>query len=374
MAGEAPICNGVLFDEFGYTSNTAAGRDVLDGSHVAPIGTNQATLDLFAVVADIRQRIPQDSVSICITPQQWRRYWQAVNEETSSSESGLHFGHYVVGSASDIISYYHAARVTVIIAHTIQLERWSRGLSVMLEKTLGVTLVTKLRAILLMEADFNATNRNRMMEKTREYNLMPEEIFSERNRMADDGTLSKTLFYDLARQARVPAAIASVDASNCYDRIAHAMASLVIQAFGVPPTAAELMLSMIENMTFFLRTGFGDSTSFAGGGVSIKTQGMCQGNGTSPACWAVISICILIAHRQKGHGEIHLPCDKTEEAPLHHFVRGRHGHPPYQSYERREGRRSPRPDPSQCQQLGKFTHCHRRGPTTSKVFLFNHLL
>jgi hypothetical protein len=29
----------------------------------------------------------------------------------------------------------------------------------MLEKTLGVTLVTKLQAILLMEADFNATNK-----------------------------------------------------------------------------------------------------------------------------------------------------------------------------------------------------------------------
>ena len=306
LAGEAPICNGALFDEFGYTANTAAGREVLDGTYVAPDGTDQPTLELFAAVAEIRKRIPQDSVPICITPQQWRQYWRAVNEETSSSESGLHFGHYVVGSASDIISYYHAARVTVVIAHAIQLERWSRGLSVMLEKTLGVTLVTKLRAILLMEADFNATNKiiygNRMMGKAREYNLMPEEIFSERNRMADDGTLSKTLFCDLARQARVPAAIASVDASNCYDRIAHAMASLVFQAFGVPPTATESMLGTIENMKFFLRTGFGDSTSFAGGGISIKTQGMCQGNGASPAGWAVISICILSAHGKKGHG------------------------------------------------------------------------
>jgi hypothetical protein len=157
-----------------------------------------------------------------------------------------------------------------------------------------------------MEADSNATNKiiygNRMMEKARKYNLMPEEIFSERNRMADDGTLSKTLFCDLARQARVPAAIASVDASNCYDRIAHAMASLIFQAFGVPLTAAETMLGTIENMKFFLRMGFGDSTSFAGGGISIKTQGMCQGNGASPARWAVISICILSAHGKKGHG------------------------------------------------------------------------
>jgi hypothetical protein len=31
-------------------------------------------------------------------------------------------------------------------------------------------------------------------------------------------------------------------------------------------------------------------------------QGLCQGNGTLPAGWAVISICILNAHGKKGHG------------------------------------------------------------------------
>jgi hypothetical protein len=217
-----------------------------------------------------------------------------------SLESGLHFGHYIVASNSDIISHYHAARVTVTLAHTVQLERWSRGLSVMLEKTLGVTLVTKLRAILLMEGDFNATQ---MMNYARKHHLVPEEIFNEKNRIADDGTLCKTLFYDISHQARVPAAIALVDAPNCYDRIAHhAMALLISQAFGVPLTAVETMLGAIENMKFFLRTGFGDSTLFTGGGISIKTQGLMQGNGESPAGWAVISICILGAHGKRGHG------------------------------------------------------------------------
>jgi hypothetical protein len=176
----------------------------------------------------------------------------------------------------------------------------------MLAKTLRVTLVTELWAILLMEGDFNAANKivygTRMLENARKHQLMPEEIFSERNRMADNGTLCKTLFYDITRQARVPAAIASVDAYNCYDRIAHAMASMIFQAFGVPTTAMESMLGAIENMKIFLRTGCGDLKSFAGGGISIKMQGLCQGNGTSPAGWAVISICILRAHGKKGHG------------------------------------------------------------------------
>jgi hypothetical protein len=63
--------------------------------------------------------------------------------------------------------------------------------------------------------------------------------------------VAKTLFYNVTCQARVPAAIPSVDASNCYDRIAHTMASLVFQALGVPESAIGLMLSAIGNMKFF---------------------------------------------------------------------------------------------------------------------------
>ena len=218
MAGEAPICNSKLFDKFVYTANTTAARAVLDGTYVAPEGSDQATLDLFAEVAEICRRVPQDPVSVCITPQQWKRYRKVVNKEMPLLESSLHCGHYIVGCTSDIITHYHAAQVSVVIAHAIQLECWSCGLLVMLEKTLGATLVTKLRSILLMEADFNATNKiiygNRMMAMAREHDLMPDEIFSEKNRMADDGTLSKTLFCDLVRQARAPAANASIDASN----------------------------------------------------------------------------------------------------------------------------------------------------------------
>jgi hypothetical protein len=176
----------------------------------------------------------------------------------------------------------------------------------MLEKMFGVRLVSKLRAILLMEADFNAMNKEvygvRMMDNARRYKLIPEEIFSEQNRTADDGGLAKTLFYDIARQMRTPAAIASVDASNCYDWIAHAMASLIFQSFGVESTTVSAMLGTIQEMKFFLRTAYGDSKTFAGSSIKIKTQGLGQGNGASPAGWCVISIVILRAHGAKGHG------------------------------------------------------------------------
>ena len=185
----------------------------------------------------------------------------------------------------------------------------------MLQKLFGCSLITKLRSILLMEADFNSANKQiygiRMLGNARRFNLMPEEVYSERNRMADDGTLTKVIAYDIIRQSRRPAGIASVDADNCYDRIAHAIASLVFQAFGVPSSAAECMLTTIQEMKFFLRTGFGDSSDFASSQFEIKTQGLCQGNGASPAGWAVVSICLINAHKKKGHGG-HFLCPITK--------------------------------------------------------------
>jgi hypothetical protein len=48
-----------------------------------------------------------------------------------------------------------------------------------------------------MEANFNATNKiiygQRMLQQARKYKLIPEEIYSERNRLADNGTLAKVL-------------------------------------------------------------------------------------------------------------------------------------------------------------------------------------
>ena len=54
-----------------------------------------------------------------------------------------------------------------------------------------------------------------MLDKARRQNLMPEEVFSEHNKMADDGTLTKVLTYDIIRQTRRSAGLVSVDADNC---------------------------------------------------------------------------------------------------------------------------------------------------------------
>jgi hypothetical protein len=305
LAEQAPICQGGLRGEFGYMANTPAAKAVLEGKYQFPEDCDIGTRDLLNEAAAIREIIPEGSVDTMIRSDAWIDKWTHTDEATSSSKSGRHFGHYISGTKSEYINHHHALKSSICLKRGFALERWSSGLSCMLEKKAGCRLLSKLRSILLMEGDFNANNKLiygvRMMDNVRRYGLMEEEIYSEQGKTAEDGALAKVLFYDIVRWCRLCASISCVDASNCYDSIAHAIASIIFQACGVPVEGVQAMLEAIQEMKYFLRTAFGDSTAFANSKIEIKYQGLCQGNGAAPAGWAVISIAIIRAHKKRGH-------------------------------------------------------------------------
>jgi hypothetical protein len=276
LAEDAPICSGPLRGQFGYNAVTKTAKAILSGQYAYSPEFDQGTREICGECARIRCMIPKNSISTHVTKEDYQRQWKGRREMSSSSISGKHFGHYIAGTQSDHISHFHALKATLIMKRGIVLDRWARGLSVMLEKMFGCALITKLRSILLMEADFNSTNKmiygQWTLHTARCYKLVPEEIYSKQNCLADDGTLAKVLFYDIVRQTKLPAGISSADADNCYDWICHPIASMVFQSLGIPKPAIVSMLSTIQDMKFYLRTGFGDSKDYAGatGGVKLK--------------------------------------------------------------------------------------------------------
>ncbi len=201
------------------------------GSYEYPPDFDKAKREIFDECAKIWLAIPVDLVATTITPEARQSHWLKADEKTFSSFSGHHFGHYIAGLRSDHVTVLHAFVASLVTNRGMVLDRWSKDISVMLGKFFGCSLITKLCSILLMEMDFNATNKViysiRMLHNMRKYKLMPEEIYSERNCLADDGTLSKVLFYDIVQQLWCPAGLALVDSDNCYDCIAHPMASMV---------------------------------------------------------------------------------------------------------------------------------------------------
>ena len=97
-------------------------------------------------------------VDITIIAEDFQHYRKGAKEHTSSSYSKLHFGHWKTRAGSDYILDIHTLKLSLITASGVTPERWVQGLNDMLEKATGVALATKLRAILLMETDFNYHN------------------------------------------------------------------------------------------------------------------------------------------------------------------------------------------------------------------------
>ena len=204
-------------------------------------------------------------VDIMVTVDDFKHYWRRDKERTSSSYSKLHFGHYKLAAFLDYLLEVHVLKLSLISKTGLAPERWAQGLSVMLEKIAGVAVVTKLRAILLMEANFNFHNKlifgKRMMDFARRHGMVPEEIYSEKERTAEDAVLHQVLAYDIAQKKQTLLIVASVDAAQCYDRIAHGIAALSMRAVKVPENSIHCMLKPIQEMEFFIHNAFGESST-----------------------------------------------------------------------------------------------------------------
>ena len=122
---------------FGYNSVTPIAKAILQGTCQYPPDFDEATKEILQECALIRIRVPKNSVTTTITPEDWTNHWRRAREETSSSTSGRHFGHYKAGLQSQYVSYLQALQATLVVKRGIVLERWSNGLSVMLEKIFG---------------------------------------------------------------------------------------------------------------------------------------------------------------------------------------------------------------------------------------------
>jgi hypothetical protein len=164
------------------------------------------------------------------------------------------------------------------------MDRWVSALTVLLEKEFGNIYLDKMRAICLMEADFNWLMKlvftKRMMDQAYDAGIIPLEQLARRGTRAAHGILCKVLFCNMIRVVHLVARLPSVDLGNCYDAVSHPIASIALQALKVPIMMIVLALSVLQTMTFYLRTGYGVSQQGYGGSPDDPTFGLGQGNGS----------------------------------------------------------------------------------------------
>ena len=160
LAHSAPIMKSLLGNWLRYLSDESLARSIIMGTYEFPSDLDPATKLVLEEIGKLGVKILNGEGSkIVFTPDDFKLFWQKVNKFTSSSMSGVHYGHYKAAIQDELISEVLALQLTVVAKSGIPPENWSVGLQVMLEKIAGVCLVDKLRAIQLYEADFNCYNQ-----------------------------------------------------------------------------------------------------------------------------------------------------------------------------------------------------------------------
>ena len=141
--------------KFGYMGETKEAQDILNDNFDPSPTLGKYTNKFLSFVAN-RPRLP--TFSNKVTTKDFQEFWSGARESTASSMSGRHFGHYKAASKSNFLSSLHASIANAACTTGATLDRWTKGMTVILEKVAGNIRVDKLRAILLMEADFNFMN------------------------------------------------------------------------------------------------------------------------------------------------------------------------------------------------------------------------
>jgi hypothetical protein len=130
----------------------------------------------------------------------------------------LHFGTWKAGSFSETITELDALLTDIPLQTGHSPLRWRVAIDALILKKPGVTLLEKLRTVVLFQGDFNYLNKyivlNMMKDGEAYKQLEWEQYGSREENNAIEQALEKVLYFDLIRQARMDAAMRSNDAKS----------------------------------------------------------------------------------------------------------------------------------------------------------------
>jgi hypothetical protein len=203
VARGAPILQDArLYGNFGFLANTVSADQVLQSSFIYPENMDTHTKLLLQEAQHIFHKLSKEEVVDSVITTDFQSYWRHSNEDIQSSKSGRHFGHYKAANFDRYLSAMHTAKLTLAASTGITLACWGNGLTVLLEKVFGNIYIDKMRAICLLEANYNCLNKfvfaKQMMDKAFEGDIIPAEQFAKRGSQATEGVQRSGLFCGIA--------------------------------------------------------------------------------------------------------------------------------------------------------------------------------
>jgi len=136
---DTPLLTSPLLETFGECGKSKVMAQVL-GKFTPPPNCDKYA-EKFLLAVSCPQTIsnigPRLLTSYC-------QSWQKTRESTSSSASGIHFGHYIARTFNPEILVMNVTIADIPLQTGFLYERWKTGLNIMIEKTMGDFNVKKL--------------------------------------------------------------------------------------------------------------------------------------------------------------------------------------------------------------------------------------
>ncbi len=144
LSMSAPITMSSLRSQLGFLSDADFAASLLAGEVHIPWDVNKLTAMILEEVICLFQLLQEGHSVVTLGDKQFQYYWQRCKEPTSSSISGIHFGHYKSAAYSDVITNFLSQKITLTAQGGCPPDHWGHGLQVMLDKVARVALVNKL--------------------------------------------------------------------------------------------------------------------------------------------------------------------------------------------------------------------------------------
>ncbi|MGH7974392.1 MAG: hypothetical protein ACREBR_02605, partial [bacterium] len=303
QAEETPFASGQLADKIGNTGSGIVVDQILNGTFQHQHELLPETNKFIEGLAAKKEVAEGHHIPVTFTSNEFRKSTDKIRENTGSSPSGRHVGHYKAAVSHPHLNWIHATMAQLPAQYGFAPLRWQHAIDKMLEKSPGVSKITRLRIIQLLEYDFNFVMKliigRRLMWFAQGKGYLRDEQYGSRpGRTASSPVLNKALTYDIIRQTKTVAATFDNDAVGCYDRLVSSPTVIACRSMGLPKSFAEMHCAVWKSMSHQVRTGHGLSRRYNGGDSILHGTG--QGNGGSCGFWTV-NFNVMVEQLDKHH-------------------------------------------------------------------------
>lgn len=289
QAHYTPFGSGPLADMIGRKGDTPTSQDLLRGQLPDPLPP-ELFPETVRILKTLATPVPSAAISSTVSPEEFVNTYRLAHEDTSSSPSGRHVGHYKAVLKDPSLVSLHSQMMSIPFQAGFAPQRWSKVTDIMLEKEQDNPRCHRLRILALFESDLNHAKRviigRRLLHHMRDTGLLPAmQHGSVPGKHCLSAVLKKVLCHDYLRITKRAGAFIENDAVGCYDRLVNNLVLIIMTKLGMPKTVVACIGDLWDQVVHLIKTIYGISSVTYGNTKAKPLYGPGQGSTCGPLFW-----------------------------------------------------------------------------------------